>query len=89
MEAIFRSMAERWPSSMVARTEIERFTGGIISEKYLANLDSAGKGPTGRVRVGRKIAYSVDSVIRFLEGRVTEVKGHKPTRRALVSAADR
>jgi hypothetical protein len=78
MENVFQSMAERWPSSMVARTQIERFTGGIISEKYLANLDSQGRGPVGRVRIGRKIAYSVDSVIRFLESRATEVKGRHP-----------
>jgi len=56
MQASFQDMAERWPSAWVARTQAEHFTGGIISEKYLANLDSAGKGPAGRVRIGRKIA---------------------------------
>jgi hypothetical protein len=78
MQALFQGMADRWPSSMVSRTEIERFPGGIISEKYLANLDSAGKGPAGRVRVGRKIAYSVDSVIRWLESRSTVISARRP-----------
>ena len=55
----FQSMADRWPSTWVARQEIKRFTGGIINPKYLANLDSQGKGPEGRIRVGRKIAYPV------------------------------
>jgi hypothetical protein len=64
-----RSLADRWPSSWVARTEVDRFTGGILSEKYLANLDSQGKGPSGRIRVGRRIAYSVDSFIAWLEAR--------------------
>jgi len=77
-KSIFQEMVDRWPSSIVARTEIERFTGGLISEKYLANLDCAGKGPIGRVRVGRKIAYPVNSVIRFLEGRASEVRGRHP-----------
>lgn len=72
-----QKMAERWPSSMVARTEIERFTGGIIKEKYLANLDCQGKGPEGRFRVGRKIAYPVNSVIQFLQGRAEVVKAKK------------
>ncbi len=67
----FQDMAEKWPSSMVARMEAERFTGGIISEKYLANLDSAGKGPAGRVRIGRKIAYPVKEFIAWLESRST------------------
>lgn len=65
----FRSMAERWPSSMVARTEIERFTGGIMSEKYMSNLDSQGRGPAGRVRVGRKVAYPVTELVAWLESR--------------------
>jgi hypothetical protein len=72
------SLAEKWPSSMVSRTEIERFTGGIVSEKYIANLDSAGKGPEGRIRIGRKIAYSVDSVIRWLESRSTVIPDRHP-----------
>jgi len=67
-------MASRWPSSVVARTEIERFTGGVIREKYLANLDSAGKGPAGRVRVGRKIAYPVAEVVKWLESRSRAVE---------------
>jgi hypothetical protein len=67
--SIFQSMAERWPSAWVARTEIDRFTGGVIKEKYLANLDSAGKGPAGRVRSGRKICYPVAELIAWLEGR--------------------
>jgi hypothetical protein len=63
------TLAEKWPSSMVSRTEIERFTGGIVSEKYLANLDSAGKGPAGRVRCGRKVVYPVAELVAWLESR--------------------
>ena len=69
-----QKMADRWPSSVVARTEIERFTGGLIKEKYIANLDCQGKGPEGRFRVGRKVCYPVDSVIAFLERRTEAIK---------------
>ena len=48
-----QSMAERWPSPYVARQEIKQVSGGIISEKYIANLDSQGAGPSGRIRCGR------------------------------------
>ncbi len=65
----FSSLAEKWPSSFVSRQEVPRFTGGIISEKYIANLDCKGLGPKGRIRVGRKICYSVSSIISWLEGR--------------------
>lgn len=35
-----KQLKEKWPSSVVSRTEIRKFTGGLISEKYIANLDS-------------------------------------------------
>ena len=53
---IFQEMDERWSSPVVARTEVERFTGGLMSGKYMANLDSQGAGPA-RVVCGRKVAY--------------------------------
>jgi hypothetical protein len=70
----FSTMAENWPSPWVARHEVDRFTGGIVNPKYLANLDSQGKGPEGRIRVGRKVAYPVDSFISWLEGRAEIVR---------------
>jgi len=67
-------LAASWPSPYVARNQIDRFSGGIISQKYLANLDSQGKGPQGRIRVGRKIAYPVASLISWLESRAMVVE---------------
>jgi hypothetical protein len=66
--SIFEEM-KQWKSLIVARTEIKEFTGGLISEKYLANLDSTGKGPAGRIRIGRKIAYPVVEFVQWLESR--------------------
>ena len=70
----FSTMAANWPSPWVARHEVDRFTGGIVNPKYLANLDSQGKGPEGRIRVGRKVAYPVDSFISWLEDRAEVVR---------------
>jgi hypothetical protein len=69
----FSTLAERWPSAWVSRTKIQEFSGGLINEKYLANLDSQGRGPAGRIRVGRKIAYPVVEVIHWLESRAEAV----------------
>lgn len=66
---IFQQMIDKWPSPIVARTEIETFTGGLMTEKYQANLDSAGKGPGGRIRCGRKIGYPVKNYIEWLSAR--------------------
>ena len=69
----FTFMAAKWPSAIVARKKIEEFTGGLISPGYIANLDSQGKGPSGRIQVGRQIAYPVSSIILWLESRCKEI----------------
>lgn len=72
-EVDLSSLAEKWPSSFVAREEVDRFSGGMVTAKYLANLDCIGKGPEDRIRIGRKIAYPVASFIRWLEERAQPV----------------
>jgi hypothetical protein len=73
IKVTLRSLADRWPSSVVARTEIKQFTGGLVNEKYMANLDSQGAGPPGRMRCGRKIAYPVDGLVEWLEKRTVNL----------------
>jgi len=69
---VFQEMADRWPSAIVARTEIKTFTGGLISSKYMANLDCLGKHCPPRVRIGmRKIAYPVGPLVVWLRKRST------------------
>lgn len=75
----FQSMAERWPSSILSRTEVKHFTGGIISEKYQANLDSAGLGPEGRFRIGRKVCYTVKNYVSWLESRSSVIANRQPS----------
>ena len=65
---IFQEMAERWPSAVVARTEIDRFSGGLMSSKYIANLDSQGTGPA-RLLCGRKVGYPVQDLVAWLRDR--------------------
>lgn len=65
---IFQEMADSWPSPVVARTEVGKFTGGLISSKYIANLDSDGTGPI-RVKCGRKIGYPTRNFVAWLRDR--------------------
>ncbi len=62
-------LIEKWPSAFVARPEIGKFSGGMLSAGTMANLDSKGLGPEGKVRVGRKVAYEVHALVRWLEAR--------------------
>jgi len=63
----FSLMAEKWSSPFVSRDQVGKLTGGIVNSRYLANLDCQGKGPVGRIRVGRKIAYPVNELVAWLE----------------------
>jgi hypothetical protein len=61
-------LIDRWPSAFVARSEVGKFTGGMIQPGTLANLDSKGLGPE-KIRVSRKVAYPVIPFVRWLETR--------------------
>ena len=63
-------LREHWPSTLVARTEVPKFCGGAISSGYLANEDSAGRGPRGAFRLGKRVVYPIDNLIEWLEERV-------------------
>jgi len=63
-------LAARWPSTIVARRKIGDFTGGAISPKTLANLDSAGEGPP-RLKIGRQTCYPVETLVAWLEKRTS------------------
>ena len=67
----FSKLRQCWASSIVSRDQIERFTGGVINRRTLANLDSKGEGPARRFMVGRKVVYPVESVCDWLADRAT------------------
>jgi hypothetical protein len=64
-------LVDKWPSSIVARRCVKQFSGGILSEKYLANLDSAGLGPP-RIHIGRQVAYRTCDLVQWLERRTSK-----------------
>lgn len=68
MKDIYEQMAVKWPSAVIARAEIGKFTGGGLSPKYLANLDSAGTGAKGRFKIGRRVCYSVPALVGMGRG---------------------
>lgn len=64
-------LKQHWPSGIVARTAVSEFSGGLLDPKTCANFDSNGDGPP-KGRLGRKVFYKVDDLIRWMESRVTE-----------------
>lgn len=81
-KAIFEEMLKRWDSPIVARGEIRRFSGGVVSPKSLANLDSQGQGPDGAFRIGCKVVYPARNVVDWLETRSRPIRDERPSPRA-------
>jgi hypothetical protein len=80
IEQAIDQMAGKWPSNVVARKALREFSGGLLSPKTMANLDSAGEGPEGRFLLLSQTAYPVDSLIAWLKSRAAS--GWKTRKRA-------
>ncbi len=70
-ETNFDEMLNRWPSPFVARSEVGKFSGGLIAPRTLANLDSLGEGPAERVKLGGRVGYPVRPFVKWLNNRLT------------------
>lgn len=74
---VFELMAKQHGSPLIARADIGKFTGGAISPKYCANMDSLGEGPEGRFMVGRRVVYKVDEFLTWLREHSKPATGGK------------
>jgi hypothetical protein len=71
---IFKELLRSWQSPLVARSEVGRFSGGLLNPKTLANMDCLGVGPE-RVTIGRKVSYKTASLVEWMRARVSQQKG--------------
>ena len=67
----FSQILKSNPSGYILRTKLSEKTGGLLHGRTMANLDSLGEGIPGRISIGRKVAYPVESVVEFLQAKVT------------------
>lgn len=51
---------------VVAREDIERHLGGVVSRQTMAKADSDGTGPEGAFTLGRKVVYRTDRLVPWL-----------------------
>ena len=54
MSNVFEKLRDYCPNGFVYRKDIYKLTGGLISSKTMANLDSRGLGIKTRVKIGKK-----------------------------------
>ena len=65
---VFSEMVERWPSALVARTKVGEFSCGVLTGKYMANLESLGLSPE-RVKIGGRVAYPTRPLAQWMRDR--------------------
>lgn len=61
---------------VVARKKIDHYLGGIISKRYMANLDCRDDGPP-KVRIGKNVGYLRDPLVDWLESRILHNEGDR------------
>ena len=61
----FEDLARSWESAFVARTQLSKFSGGLLNPRTLSTLDCRGKGPF-RIKVGRNVVYPKMDLINWL-----------------------
>ena len=59
------AMLDKLPP-VIARHQVDRFLGGLVSPCTVKNADLAGTGPEVAWRVGNKVAYKTDSLVGWL-----------------------
>ncbi len=64
------SLREKWSSSIVARSEVKAFSGGVLNPGTMANEDSRGTGPES-FKIGRRTVYPVESLIDWMAKRAS------------------
>lgn len=68
--ALLEKLDASWPSAAVARHELQRFSGGLLHPRTVANLDSRGEGPRPRFNCGRIVAYDKAGLLQWLGSRL-------------------
>jgi len=69
----FEELKKCWPSPIVSRGEVAKFSGGLLNPRTLANENSKGTGPRYS-RMGRKVFYTVDDLVSWMAERAEDGK---------------
>lgn len=59
------AMLDKLPP-IIARHQVDKFLGGVVSPFTVKNADLAGTGPEIAWRVGNKVAYKTESLVTWL-----------------------
>lgn len=72
----FNELAEAWGAPIVARTDVAKFSGGLLHPRTMANLDSLHKGP-GKIMIGGRACYVTKTLVEWMKNRRKKEGGHE------------
>lgn len=64
----FDKLAEAWAAPIVARSEVGKFSGGVLHPRTMANLDCQGDSP-GKIIIGRRVCYDKWQLVEWMKKR--------------------
>jgi hypothetical protein len=64
----FNELAEVWGAPIVTRSDVGKFSGGLLHPRTMANLDSLKKGP-GKIVVGGRVCYATRALVAWMKAR--------------------
>ena len=66
--SVLDSLTDKWPSTVVSRAELHKFSGGILNGRTMANRECREDSDSiPRFRAGKKVFYQVQDVVEFLK----------------------
>jgi hypothetical protein len=76
---ILQKIDEAWPSPIVLRKDIAKFSCGLISIKTLGKEDCLGKGIPNSVKINGRVVYTKKDALMWIKGRIQkqETKARK------------
>ncbi len=80
MDDILQKIKEAWESPIVLRKDIAKFSFGVVTARSMQTLDSRGQGIEKSITINGKVAYTTDSALKWLEGRVKKQEEKKEKR---------
>ena len=70
---MFEVLKEYWKEDMIDRANVERITGGVITETMLRKFDTNKTGITNKALFARKVYYQLNDVIKWLDKNTKQV----------------
>ena len=65
----FNELEKAWGAPIVARTNVDKFSGGLLHPRTMANLDSLKLGCPEKIVIGGRVCYPTRALVEWMKSR--------------------